>query len=198
MSELEGRYPKSVVHGEVELVLRQMSPDDEAAVAAFADSLPRHDLLFLRRDITQAKVRSAWLEQLRAGEITSLVVMHGDQVVGCSAVVTDDHSWSPHVGELRVLLAPDFRSQGLGRQLIQESFLLALARGLEKLTAQMTVDQEGAIAVFQDMGFTPEALLKSHVRDAEGYTHDLVVLSHDVAQSQALMTQYGLDEAFDT
>ena len=36
--------------------------------------------------------------------------------------------------------------------------------GLEKMTAQMTVDQRGAIAVFEGMGFRAEALLANQVR----------------------------------
>ena len=99
------------------------------------------------------------------------------------------------MGELRVLLLPGLREQGLGRILIQESFLLALSQGLDKLTAQMTADQQGAIAVFEGMGFRAEALLRDHVKDADGTKHDIVILSHDVAEFQTKMSQYGLDEA---
>lgn len=100
------------------------------------------------------------------------------------------------MGELRVLIAPDVRDTGIGRVLIQESFLLAISRDLEKLTAQMTTDQKGAIAVFQDLGFIAEALLRDQVKDNKGETHDIVVLSHNVADFQARMEQYGLAEAF--
>ena len=88
------------------------------------------------------------------------------------------------------------REQGLGRILIQESFALALSLGLEKLTAQMTADQQAAIAVFEGMGFRAEALMRDHVRDREDEKHDIVVLSHDVADFQAKLEQYGLNEAF--
>ena len=37
--------------------------------------------------------------------------------------------------------------------------------GIEKRTAQMTVDQRGAIALFEGMGFRAEALLANQVRD---------------------------------
>ena len=60
----------------------------------------------------------------------------------------------------------------------------------------MTVDQRSAIAVFQALGFRPEALLSKHVKDWQGVTHDLVVLSHDVAQFEAQMRAYGVTEAF--
>ena len=61
----------------------------------------------------------------------------------------------------------------------------------------MTVDQKGAITVFEGMGFRPEALLRDHVKDRDGRTHDLLVLSHDVAHFQAQMDAYGVGEARD-
>lgn len=196
MSQQEPRYPRSVELSNSRIELRLMTPADEQSVLEFARALPAHDLLFLRRDITQPKVLSAWIRELEAGTITSLLALRDGRLLGCSAVVRDEHSWSPHVGELRVLLSPDQREKGLGRALIQESFRLALSQGLEKLTAQMTADQQAAIAVFEGLGFRAEALLRDHVRDTSGSKHDIVILSHDVAEFQAKLEQYGLKEAF--
>ena len=191
------RYPRTVEIKDGNAILDLMTPDAEAEVLTFAKTLPPHDLLFLRRDITQPKVLSAWAAQLETGEITSLLARSEDgEVLGCTAVVRDEHSWSPHVGELRVLVAPAGKDRGLGRQLIQESFLIALGLGLEKLTAQMTPDQTGAINVFEEMGFTAEALLKEHVRDASGEKHDIVILSHDVQGFQSQMQAYGMTDLY--
>ena len=44
------------------------------------------------------------------------------------------------------------RGKGLGRLLTQEAFAQALERGIEKMVAQMTVDQKGAIATFEGWG----------------------------------------------
>ena len=81
--------------------------------------------------------------------------------------------------------------------LTQEAFALALELGIEKMVAQMTVDQKGAIAVFEGMGFRPEALLRDHVKDREGKKHDLLVLSHDVARFESQMDAYGVSEALE-
>lgn len=194
---LEGRYPKALEEGGAALEIRWMRADDQDAVLRFAGTLADHDLLFLRRNIREPKVVAAWAEQIDRGEILSLVAVHAGEVAGCSAIVIDPHSWSPHVGELRVLLGADYRSQGLGRTLIQESFLVAMSLGLEKLTAQMTADQDAAISVFQDMGFKPEALFRDHVKDAAGTAHDIVVLSFDVQAYQVRAAQYGLSDAFE-
>ena len=194
MSLLEARYPRTVEIARGEVKLDLMSSADEGEMLGFARGLPVHDLLFLRRDITHPKVLSAWSEEIEAGSIVSLIAREAGAIVGCTAVVRDELSFSPHVGELRVLVSPQGRDRGLGRTLIQECFLIALSLKLEKLTAQMTVDQKSAIAVFEEMGFQAEALLKEHVRDPGGSKHDLVVLSHDVERFQAQMEAYGLTE----
>ncbi|MGD8416733.1 MAG: GNAT family N-acetyltransferase [Pseudomonadales bacterium] len=191
------RYPKTVEIKDGTATLELMTSAEEAEVLAFARSLPPHDLLFLRRDITEPRVLAAWVKQIESGEITSLIARDPEgRILGCTAVVMDEHSWSPHLGELRVLVAPAGKDRGLGRELIQESFLIALGLGLSKLTAQMTPDQTGAIAVFEEMGFTAEALLKDHVIDQAGEKHDIVILSHDVENAQSKMEAFGLTELY--
>jgi RimJ/RimL family protein N-acetyltransferase len=191
------RYPRTAETKGGAVTLELMTPAAEAEVLAFANTLPPHDLLFLRRDITEPRVLSAWARQVETGEITSLLARSAEgEMLGCTAVVTDEHSWSPHLGELRVLVAPAGRDRGLGRLLIQESFLIALGLGLQKLTAQMTPDQTSAINVFEEMGFRAEALLKDHVLDQAGEKHDIVILSHDVEGFQSQLQAYGVTDVF--
>ena len=178
-----------------DIEFRLMSRADEANVLDFAKELPTHDLLFLPRNISQPKVLSAWINEIERGAITSLLAVKDGKVVGCGTLVRDPLSWSPHVGEIRMVVSLDVRGQGVGRALSQETFALALGAGLEKLSVQMTVDQQAAIALFESLGFKAEALLRDHVRDVDGKTHDIVVLGHNIAQSQAQMEAYGLPGA---
>src|SRR6516162_11605700 len=161
-------YPRQIKSDAGEIEFRPMSRADEAAVLDFAQKLPTHDLLFLPRNISQPKVLSAWINEIERGAITSLLAFKDGRVVGCGALVRDPHSWSPHVGEIRMVISLDVRGQGVGRALSQETFALALGAGLEKLSVQMTVDQQAAIALFESLGFKAEALLRNHVRDVDG------------------------------
>jgi GNAT superfamily N-acetyltransferase len=188
-------YPLHVATDAGDIELRLMSPADEVAVLAFAQQLPVHDLLFLPRNISAPKVLSAWIKEIGRGSITSLLAVMAGRVVGCGTIVRDPLSWSPHVGEIRMVVSSDVRGQGVGRALSQETFALALGIGLEKLLVQMTVDQSGAIAIFEGLGFKAEALLRDHVRDTAGKTHDIVVLGHNVAQVRAQMEAYGMPGA---
>ena len=188
-------YPRHVKTDAGDIELRKMSRADEPAVLAFAQKLPTHDLLFLPRNISQPKVLSAWINEIERGAITSLLAVKNGKVVGCGTLVRDPHSWSPHVGEIRMVVSQDVRGQGVGRALSQETFALALGAGLEKLSVQMTVDQQAAIELFESLGFKAEALLRDHVRDVDGKKHDIVVLGHNVAQVRAQMEAYGLPGA---
>src|SRR6267143_6590355 len=188
-------YPLHVATEAGDIEFRMMAPAEEAAVLAFAQALPAHDLLFLPRNISEPKVRSAWVKEIERGAITSLLAVTDGKVVGCGTLVRDPYSWSPHVGEIRMVVSLDVRGQGVGRTLSQETFALALGAGLEKLSVQMTVDQQAAIALFESLGFKAEALLRDHVRDVDGKKHDIVVLGHNMAQVRAQMEAYGLPDA---
>ena len=188
-------YPRHVRLDSGDIEFRLMSRADEANVLDFAKELPTHDLLFLPRNISQPKVLSAWINEIERGAITSLLAVKDGDVVGCGTLVRDPLSWSPHVGEIRMVISRDVRGLGVGRALSQETFALALGAGLEKLSVQMTVDQQAAIALFESLGFKAEALLRDHVRDINGRTHDIVVLGHNIAQFQAQMEAYGLPDA---
>src|ERR1700738_4908043 len=184
-------YPRNVKTDAGEIEFRLMSRTDAAAMLEFGQKLPTHDLLFLPRNISQPKVLSAWIDEIERGDITSLLATKDGKVVGCSALVRDPHSWSPHVGEIRMVVSLDVRGHGVGRALSQETFALALGVGLEKLSVQMTVDQQAAIALFESLGFKAEALLRDHVRDVDGKKHDIVVLGHNVAQGRAQLEAHG-------
>lgn len=192
MSSDRRSYPRRVATEAGEIEFRLMSPADEAAVLAFAQKLPVHDLLFLPRDISEPKVLTAWIKEIERGAMTSVLAWKDGTVVGCGTLVRDPLSWSPHVGEIRSVVSSEVRGQGVGRALSQETFALALGSGLERLVVQMTVDQTGAIAIFEGLGFKAEALLREHVKDKAGKSHDIVVLGHDVAQVRAQLEAYGL------
>jgi RimJ/RimL family protein N-acetyltransferase len=194
MSETRS-YPRHVKTDAGDIEFRLMTRSDEPAVLAFAQKLPTHDLLFLPRNISQPKVLSAWVSEIERGAIVSLLAIKGGTVVGCGTLVRDPHSWSPHVGEIRMVVSQDVRGQGVGRALSQETFAIALGAGLEKFSVQMTVDQQAAIALFESLGFKAEALLRDHVKDADGKKHDIVVLGHNVTQVRAQMEAYGLPGA---
>ena len=192
----DSRYPAAGTVGGHRVTLRLMEAGDGEAMLAFARGLPEHDLLFLRRDITQVDQVETWVQRIEAGVTTSLLVLDGEGTIsGYATVDRSDLRWSQHVAELRVLVGPMLRGRGVGRLLTEEAFRIALGMGVDKIIGQMTVDQHEAIAVFRSLGFQPEALLRDHVKDRQGEKHDLVILSHDVAAAQRTMAAVGVLDA---
>lgn len=177
------------------VAIRRFKPEDIDAMLRFARALPEHDLLFLGRDIKHRRVVEAWLEGVEDGFIDSFVAEDGDAIVGSCALVRDPLGWSGHVGEVRLLVSPQLRGQGVGRRLLEEMFKVAQARELRKLIAHMTPDQRGAIQLFEEHGFRGEALLRDHVMDRQGMVHDLVILSLDAARANAQHEAFGVGGA---
>ena len=160
---------------------------------AFARGLDEHDLLFLGRDLKHPRVVEAWLAAIADGWIDSLVAEEDGRFVGSVALVRDPLGWSAHVGEVRLLVSGDRRGAGLGRDLLQAIFAIAAGHALAKLTAAMTPDQAGSVALFESLGFRGEALLRDQVRDRGGNPHDLAILSIDLARHAAQQRAYGFD-----
>lgn len=175
--------------------LRFLERTDRERFISFTQSLPDHDLLFLRSDITDPDVVDAWLDNIDLDRALTVVAETGGQIAGYGSLHYSMAPWSRHVGELRVLLEESARGKGLGRALAEAVFSLALEHGVEKIVANMTIDQQGAIATFEELGFKPEALLRDHVKDRHGEKHDLLVYSHDVRTFQSQLDAYGVTEA---
>jgi RimJ/RimL family protein N-acetyltransferase len=174
-------YPRAItLDNGVGVSLRPMTAADARAIEAFANALPADDLLFLRTDITNADVIAQWVRNIAAGRTATIIADAGGEIAGYASLHHHETSWHRHLGEIRIQAAPRYRSHGLGRALAGEVFALAREMGLRKIVAQMTVDQKGAIATFERLGFRAEALLADFVIDRANRTRDLMVMSYDV------------------
>jgi len=181
MPDPRAAYPRALaLPSGTAVTLRLMTPADADRIVAFARALPADDLLFLRTDITEPAVVAQWVRNLGAGRtITILAEVTGD-IAGYASLHYSEINWQRHLGEIRLQAGARFRSQGLGRALAGEIFSIARGLKLRKLVAQMTVDQRGAVATFERLGFRPEALLQDFVMDRAGKTRDLMVMAYDV------------------
>ncbi len=190
--EAAAQYPRKVKIGDKLYTLRRMTEMDGALIQQFALKLPKHDLLFMRRDITKQKGIDRWIEAIHRGAMHTVLCEDEIGVAGYSSIHLTELDWSAHVGDLRVQIAERARRGGLGRFLTREAFNLALSLGVEKVAARMTPDQTGARALFQELGFQPEALLKDEVRDPDGEYHDLLIMACNVETFLAQRHAFGI------
>ncbi len=180
-------------HNQRDLKVEIRSPNrsDLPALAEFANGVPSHDLLFLARDIRQPRVLEAWVAGVEADEIDSFIAVLDGEIIATVASVSDGLSWSSHVWDIRLLVAPDHRNKGIGRTLLDRAISRTSCRGATKLTARMTPDQTGAITLFEESGFRAEAMLQDQLRDDEGREYDLAVLFLKPARENARRAAFG-------
>ena len=162
------------------LTLKLMDAGHRDELITFARSLPRTDVMFLRMDITDPRNIDEWIKNIEAARTVTILAYEGDKLAGWASLHHNEVLWTRHVGEIRTIVGPTYRSIRLGARLVEEMFEIAKDMGLKKITANMTSDQRGARATFERIGFRPEALLSDYVVDSEGRTHDMLIMSYDI------------------
>lgn len=167
--------------------IRPIEAGDSDALSGFFERIPESDRTFLKEDVGDPRVLADWVKP----DAGRTIAVEDDQVLGALAVVPLV-GWSSHVGEVRLVVDPGHRGQGIGRRLARQAVLDAVDMGLGKLVVEVISDQEPLIAMFRGLGFEPEALLTDHVRDRSGQTRDLIVLANSVDEQFAALSAAGV------
>ncbi|OQX88570.1 hypothetical protein B6D60_01875 [candidate division KSB1 bacterium 4484_87] len=174
-------YPKNVqLKDGKEVTFRVMTDNDFDSLVEFYRTIPEKDRLFLRVDVTDRKNVESRFGNLDYNNAFPILVFERDKIVAIGTLFRPEFGWMRNLGEIRVLVSPDFQRRGLATILVRELFFRALKSKIYKLQAEMTDVQESAIAAFERMGFREEARLKKHVTDIRGRRRDLVIMTLDV------------------
>jgi len=177
---------------QVAVELRRLALTDETAFAAFVSTVSEGERRFLKEDI--ADPITAFRGFMGEGATPRLVAVNAaDDLVGLAGAFPGE-GWSSHVAEVRVLVSPSYRGKGVGRALAQAALNQVLELGCTHAYVEVIAEQEGLVAMFQDLGFLPEALLPDFVRDGAGEYHDLMLLTHRASEHWARTRVLGLDE----
>ena len=169
----------------------ELGPERCDALLRFFTELPEGDLTFVKEEVTDPETVRSWANDTSPGG--RWVVVDGDDVTGYAAV-RPLPGWSDHVGELRLVVASARRGSGLGRELARRALVAAVSSGLSKLVVEVVADDGAALALFTDLGFTGEAVLRDHIRDRGGELRDLTVLAHHVRDTWSGMDAVGVAE----
>jgi RimJ/RimL family protein N-acetyltransferase len=159
------------------VTLRPPTMDDLERLRQFFLNLPPEDRRYFRVDVTQKEVVERRIRQAESGEAQRLMALVGDEVVGVGGLEFSGEGWHRHLGEIRVIVAQDYRRQKLGALLVSELFGEAQKLGIEKVVVKMAAPQTAARKICERLGFQVDAVLPDHVKDAEGKAHAQVVMS---------------------
>ncbi len=184
-------YPKTITLKEKKkIVLRLMEDKDLDSLIKFYQSVPEADRLYLRVDVTDRKNLERRFGNLDYNHAYPILALDHDKIIGVGTLFRPTFGWMRNVGEVRVVIAPDYQRKGLATIFVRELFFRALKAKVFKLQAEMAETQESAIAAFERLGFRKEATLKKHITDVRGRRRDLVIMTLDVEDFWYLIEDY--------
>jgi L-amino acid N-acyltransferase YncA len=176
------KYPKFIQLKNLEQVmLRLMVPEDEEKLLEFFKNVPHDDRLVLRDDTTDPSVIKRWVNEIDYDKVYPIVAEHKNKIVGDATLHMKRFGWQRHIGEIRVVVAKEFRGQGLGRVLIHELLEKAAGVGLNHIQLSFVETQVREMKVFERMGFRKIATLPKYVIDVTGQEHDLIIMTTRVS-----------------
>ena len=136
------RYPiKLTLEDGTDIELRPLDKDDKIGLAKFFQRVSEEDRFYLKENVTAPEVIHNWIDNLDYDRVVPIVAVADDNIVADGTLHRSRVPARRHVGELRVVVDPDFRSKGLGSRLIHE--LVDLGRVLELDKLYFTVRDTG-------------------------------------------------------
>ncbi len=160
--------------------VRPLVPEDAERFYWFLGGISEDDRRYLRIDVRD---RDLVIERVRrpvSERELRLVAETDEEIVAEASLEAHERGWEGHLGEMRLLVAPHYRGNGLGRALAREIYLQAFQLGLSTLVARVMRPQTGARRILRHFGFTEQALLPDHVRDQDGHPQDLMMMTLDL------------------
>lgn len=158
-------------------MVRPLQEEDREALTAFGLSLPKNDLLYLEDDLTHPEIIARLANAARAENWRQLIAITDDgQIIGYAAALRMP-GWSNHVADIRLIVSPDYRRNGLGMHLAQAIVEAARELGATKVSVDMLAAQTAGQAIFSRLGFAVEGQLARHAIDRDGKLQDIVIMS---------------------
>jgi L-amino acid N-acyltransferase YncA len=165
-----------------EVTIRLLTPNDIDKLMEFYGSLPTEDRKYLKFDVTDRKAVAKRLKRIETGDDIRIAAIHGGVIVASGALELSGEAWSKHQGEIRVIIGHPFQKRGLGTIMIRELYFIAVQNQIRTIVARMMRPQVGAQKVFHRLGFREETMLPDFVKDLDGSSQDLIVMTCDVKE----------------
>ena len=188
------KYPKELsLKNSKSVELRLLTEDDFDKLVDFFQKLPIKDRMYLRIDVMK---RENILKRFGTIDYTNMfpvIALTGEKIIAIGTMFRSQFGWMRNMGELRVVVSPEYQREGLCTILTKELFFHSLTTDMYKIQAELMENQKSAISCFERLGFKKEAVLKKHVTDIKGIRHNLIIMSLDIQEMWLLMEDYVQD-----
>jgi len=163
-----------------EVLIREMRADDIDRSLAFFRALPKEDITYLRRDVTNREIVERRIQAMESGKVMRLVAIADERIIADGALELEAQGWKEHIAEIRLIVARPFQHKGLGTLMARELYVLAASKKVEQIIVKIMGPQVGVRNIFERLGFHPEAELHDYVKDISGTRQDLIVMRCDL------------------
>jgi len=179
-------YPKSIrLRDGTAADLRPLQEDDKARLLKFFERIPESERYYLKENVTSPGVILGWTSNVDFDRVVPIVAVAGDEIIADATLHRSRTPARRHIGELRVVVDPEYRELGLGRRLIRELLDIAAELGLHMATFELVAQRETpAILAAESVGFQVAATLKGRIKDMWGNYQDLVLLELPLQDQQ--------------
>ena len=170
-------YPKDVVLKDgTSVTLRPLERRDAELLKDFFQRIPPEDRWYLRDDVSNVDTVRQWAEQVNYDRVIPIIALNGERILGDATLHRRRYGSSCHVGELRILIAPEARTKRLGTWMLLDLIQLATSLGLEKLVAEVVSTEIAALRALRHLDFVREAVLPDLHKNRVGDYHDQVIM----------------------
>jgi len=154
------------------VLVRPLTGEDKEALLELFLPVQADDKRYIRHDVNDPQVVSAWVDELDYDKVFPLVAIIGKRIVG-NASLHFRTGPARHRAELRIFLAKDFRQRGVGTRVLQGLIDIARKRGLQFLEVEIVSDQSHMIKAFNNLGFETKSVLDDFYLFPDGSVRDL-------------------------
>jgi len=184
-------YPKQVsLKDWTKVTLWPMDRQDEERLYEFFCRVPEEDRKLLKEDVADRAVIADWCRRIDYNRVLPILAEAHGKVVGDATLHRRQWGWLQHVGEIRVVVDPEYRRKGLGSLLIEELMLLAIGVKLERLFVELIASEIAAVKAFERVGFERAAHLPGFARDRSDTRQDLLILAADISTANQPETYF--------
>ena len=172
-------YPKAPsLRDGSRVTIRPLDRSDESALLQFFLTVPEDERYFLKEDVTSPEVIGRWVTDMDYSRALPLVALVDGSIVANAVLIRRRGNSRSHIGEIRLVVAPEWRNRGLGTMLIRELCDIADDGDLEKVLFEVVADVEKeALKAAEWLGFLRVGTIEGAARDQTGQHHDVILLA---------------------